>query len=130
MAYACAPVLRFPIVDAANSNNSVLDFYPSNVTAISVAAPTSWKSKRLSAATSAGTAITATGFTTVTDMIIINRDSTNFVTLTCTEIGTDAITVKIRAGKACWIPGIDPTATTKLVADTSACLCDVFYLGT
>jgi hypothetical protein len=120
--------LRARVLDANAA--TILDWYASQVAAISAAAPTSFRSSRISAVTSAGTALAVSAFTTLTDLIIINRDSTNFVTLTCTEIGTDAITVKIRAGKACWIPGIDPTATTKLVADTAACLCDVFSIGT
>lgn len=81
-------------------------------------------------ATSARTIVGAGEWTSCEGLLVINNDATNFVTLSYTDAAADAQTIDVLAGGMFLTQDIDPSVAVTITADTAACECEVFCIGT
>ena len=79
----------------------------------------------VSAVITTGTAITTSGYTTLTGMFIRNEDDTNFVTVTFDSAANGATPniVMLLPGQWMFIPDITLASDVTIIADTAACWC-------
>ena len=89
----------------------------------------------LEAATSGGTTLDTTILDSATLLVIKNNDATNYVTATFDNAGMGGtnVSVRIHAGGYLVTTDFAPNASDpklKLVANSSACECEVFIVGT
>lgn len=81
----------------------------------------------------AGQTYTLSHLSSLSDLLIYNKDTTNYLTVAYTSVGTaGTATIKIAAGKTMLIPGSDITASGNLTltANTAAVEVEISYLGT
>jgi hypothetical protein len=95
-------------------------------------APVNTISRRLTIATTPGNSIDTTSFTTVTMVVVHNRDTTNFVTATWRSAANGATDnkVKIPAGGVFATEDLTKANGITFVADTATCSLDVWVFGT
>lgn len=84
----------------------------------------------LSAATSSGTAVDLSATLSACEQLFFrNNDSTNFVTISG-QSNSVAFSLRVDAGRAVLLPDVTVGTNVTMVADTSACLCDLYAWGT
>lgn len=87
--------------------------------------------QRLSAVTGGGTGIDQSQFLTIAELYLWNRDATNYVTITYTCASTSISQQhKVIAGQ--WIKLVDVkiTGSMNIIANTTACICEIWIVGT
>lgn len=91
--------------------------------------PTEFSRWQVTAATGGGTTLELGTFTTVTAAIIANTDATNFVVVT-TGYGAATPAIYLPLGAHTILYNLTPSDDILIVADTAACICDVWVWGT
>lgn len=120
--------LRIAPVYSHNSDYSDPEFAPKIADFESTTVTKYW-STLISAATT-GTTLDLVNFTTVECVIVINRDTTNYVDLSYTSAGTSSKSRIIAGGMFALAGTTTPSGDLVLTANTAACLCEVIVVGT
>jgi len=86
----------------------------------------------IQADTSAGTTITTSILSAATLLVVKNNDTTNYVTATFDSAGNSSVDNLIRIAAGGFLVTTDFTVAQnlKLVANSAACECEVFIIGT
>jgi hypothetical protein len=86
----------------------------------------------LQADTSAGTTLTTSILNSATLLVVKNNDATNYVTATfdCAGMGSTDTSIRIHAGGIFVTTDFTVAQNLKLVANSAACECEVFIVGT
>ena len=84
------------------------------------------------AATSAGTTITTSFLSSATLLVIKNNSQANYVTATfdCAGMGSTDTSIRIAPFGFYVSTDFTPAQNLKLVANSAACMCEVYILGT
>ena len=88
--------------------------------------------RRVSAATTPGTTVDLGAYTNVTNIVVLNTDSTNYVDATFRTNGGGSNDQVLRAVAGDFVKtggGIGEAADLVLIANTAACVCEVFIAG-
>jgi len=86
----------------------------------------------IQADTSAGTTLTTSILGSATLLVVKNNDATNYVTATfdCAGMGSTDTSIRIHAGGVFTTTDFTVAQNLKLVANSAACQCEVFIVGT
>lgn len=106
-------------------NSPYSDYTSPTIDTIDVAAyenTTATNAMRFNAtAKTTGTTIVLTNWTSISGIIVKNLDTTNYVTVTWTDPGTNANSQRLTAGKILVIPSAAVSASLVLTANTANC---------
>ena len=76
-----------------------------------------------------GTTVTTSEFATITRLVVSNKDSTNYITVTG-DSNSGAFSLQVVTGDSIVLGTVDVGTNLTLTANSSACLCDVTIWGT
>tara|TARA_R100001594_G_scaffold143022_1_gene190568 strand:+ start:1370 stop:1756 length:387 start_codon:yes stop_codon:yes gene_type:complete len=104
------------------------DFNP----AIYALTPDEYFHCEIQADTSAGTTLTTSILSSATLLVVKNNDTSNYVTATfdCAGMGSTDTSIRIHAGGVFATTDFTVAQNLKLVANSAACECEVFIVGT
>jgi len=86
----------------------------------------------IQADTSAGTTLTTSILSSATLLVVKNNDAANYVTATfdCAGMGSTDTSIRIHAGGVFTTTDFTVAQNLKLVANSAACECEIFIVGT
>jgi len=86
----------------------------------------------IQADTGGGTTLTTSILGSATLLVVKNNDAANYVTATfdCAGMGSDDTSIRIHAGGVFTTTDFTVAQNLKLVANSAACECEIFIVGT
>lgn len=104
--------------------------YVSHISDVALTPVQIYAASPISCSTS-GQTFTVSNFTTLSQAIIHNRDTTNYVTVAfTTNSGSASVSLHLTAGLSLVLSDIKSSSSFTITANTAAVVCDVVLIGT